>query len=41
MIRILKKSGVNVSLGDLLAQSMLEAEDPTPDRERPEDVWNL
>lgn len=41
MIRILKKSGVEVSLGDLLAQSMLEAEDPTPDRERLEDVWDL
>lgn len=41
MIRILKTSGVNISMEALLAQSMLEAEDPTPDRERLEDVWNL
>lgn len=41
MVRILRKSGINPDLNQLLAQSLMEAGDPTPHRERLDDVFDF
>lgn len=41
MVRILRASGINPDLDGLLADSLMEAQDPTPRRERLENVFEF
>jgi len=41
MVRILRASGIDPDLDALLAQSLMEAQDPTPHRERLESVFEV
>lgn len=41
MVRILRASGINPDLDELLANSLMEAQDPAPHRKRLEDVFDL
>jgi IS4 transposase len=41
MVRILRASGIEPDLDDLLAQSLMEAQDPAPHRKRLESVFDL